>query len=64
MISKNPFDNADILRAELSDEFKNRKLKEVDELLRNSAVTYGVLGRTTDHIEDSQFLETETLVPS
>ena len=60
---ENPFDNADILRAELSDEFKNRELKEVDELLRNSAVTYGVLGRTTDHREDSQFLETETLVP-
>ena len=60
---ENPFDNADILRAELSDEFRNRKLKEVDELLRNSAVTYGVLGRTTDHREDSQFLETETLVP-
>ena len=60
---ENPFDNADILRAELSNEFKNRKLKEVDELLRNSAVTYGVLGRTTDHREDSQFLETETLVP-
>ena len=60
---ENPFDNADILRGELSDEFKNRKLKEVDELLRNSAVTYGVLGRTTDHREDSQFLETETLVP-
>ena len=60
---ENTFDNADILRAELSDEFKNRKLKEVDELLRNSAVTYGVLGRTTDHREDSQFLETETLVP-
>ena len=60
---ENPFDNADILRAELSDEFKNRKLEEVDELLRNSAVTYGVLGRTTDHREDSQFLETETLVP-
>ena len=60
---ENPFENADILRAELSDEFKNRKLKEVDELLRNSAVTYGVLGRTTDHREDSQFLETETLVP-
>ena len=60
---ENPFDNADILRAELSDEFKNRNLKEVDELLRNSAVTYGVLGRTTDHRGDSQFLETETLVP-
>ena len=59
---ENPFDNSDILRAELSDEFKNRNLKEVDELLRNSAVTYGVLGRTTDHREDSQFLETETLV--
>ena len=58
----NPFENADILRTELSDEFKIRSLKEIDELLRNSGVTYGVLGRTTDHREDLQFLETETLV--
>ena len=59
----NPFVNADLLRSELSDEFKIRSLKEIDELLRNSGVTYGVLGRTTDHREDLQFLETETLVP-
>ena len=59
----NPFENADLLRSELSDEFKIRSLKEIDELLRNSGVTYGVLGRTTDHREDLQFLETETLVP-
>ena len=59
----NPFENADLLRTELSDEFKIRSLKEIDELLRNSGVTYGVLGRTTDHREDLQFLETETLVP-
>jgi len=59
----NPFENAGILRTELSDEFKIRSLKEIDELLRNSGVTYGVLGRTTDHREDLQFLETETLVP-
>lgn len=59
----NPFENADLLRSELSDEFKIRSLKEIDELLRNSGVTYGVLGRTTDHKEDLQFLETETLVP-
>ena len=58
----NPFENADLLRSELSDEFKIRSLKEIDELLRNSGVTYGVLGRTTDHREDLQFLETETLV--
>ena len=59
----NPFENAGLLRSELSDEFKIRSLKEIDELLRNSGVTYGVLGRTTDHREDLQFLETETLVP-
>ena len=59
----NPFENADLLRTELSNEFKIRSLKEIDELLRNSGVTYGVLGRTTDHREDLQFLETETLVP-
>ncbi len=60
---ENPFDNADILRSELSEEFKKRTLNEVNELLRDSGVTFGVLGRTTDHREDKQFLETETLVP-
>ena len=58
-----PFANADILRAELSEEFSTRKLSEVDNLLRNSGVTYGILGRTTDHREDEQFIKSETLVP-
>ena len=59
----NAFENADVLRSELSDEFKKRSLDETNELLRNSGVTYGVLGKTTDHREDKQFLETKTLVP-
>jgi len=58
-----PFANADILRKELAEEFQGRDLEEINDLLRNSGVTYGVLGRTTDHREDAQFLETETLVP-
>ena len=57
------FQNADILRSELSDEFKKRSLDEINQLLRNSGVTYGVLGKTTDHRDDKQFLETKTLVP-
>ena len=57
------FQNADILRSELSDEFMKRSLDEINELLRNSGVTYGVLGKTTDHRDDKQFLETKTLVP-
>ena len=57
------FQNADVLRSELSDEFMKRSLDEINELLRNSGVTYGVLGKTTDHRDDKQFLETKTLVP-
>ena len=57
------FQNADVLRSELSDEFMKRSLDEINELLRNSGVTYGVLGKTTDHRDDEQFLETKTLVP-
>ena len=57
------FQNADILRKELSEEFRRRTLKEIDNLLRSSGVTYGVLGRTTDHKYDKQFIETKTLVP-
>ena len=58
-----PFANADILRSELSEEFGTRNLLEINDLLRDTGVTFGVLGRTTDHREDPQFLETETLVP-
>jgi formyl-CoA transferase len=58
-----PFANADTIRTELSEEFKSRNLNVIDNLLRDSGVTYGVLGRTTDHAHDKQFLETETLVP-
>ena len=57
------FQNADLLRSELSEEFKKRSLDEINQLLRNSGVTYGVLGKTTDHRDDRQFLETKTLVP-
>ena len=57
------FQNADVLRSELSDEFMKRSLDEINQLLRNSGVTYGVLGKTTDHRDDEQFLETKTLVP-
>lgn len=58
-----PFANADILRRELAEEFRSRDLMQINDLLRDSGVTYGVLGRTTDHKNDKQFLETETLSP-
>ena len=58
-----PFANADTIRSELAEEFKSRDLTVIDNLLRDSGVTYGVLGRTTDHAHDQQLLETETLVP-
>ena len=58
-----PFANADILREELSKEFIKRNLNEIDDILRDSGVTYGILGRTTDHGEDEQFIQTETIVP-
>ena len=38
-------------------------LDEINELLRPSGATYGVLGKTKDHEQDPQFLDTETLVP-
>jgi formyl-CoA transferase len=55
-------ENVDDLRKELSLGFSDKTLDEVNELLRNSGVTYGVLGKTTDHKKDPQFIETETLV--
>tara|TARA_A100001035_G_scaffold279664_1_gene281762 strand:- start:1716 stop:2936 length:1221 start_codon:yes stop_codon:yes gene_type:complete len=58
-----PFANADMLREELSKEFIKRNLNEIDDILRDSGVTYGILGRTTDHGEDEQFIQTETIVP-
>ena len=55
-------ENVDDLRSELSSVFLFKTLDEINDLLRSSGVTYGVLGKTTDHKNDSQFLETETLV--
>ena len=55
-------ENLDDLRKELSSVFSTKTLNEINDLLRNTGVTYGVLGRTTDHKNDTQFLETETLV--
>ena len=55
-------ENLDDLRRELSSVFSTKTLNEINDLLRNAGVTYGVLGRTTDHKNDTQFLETETLV--
>jgi enoyl-CoA hydratase/carnithine racemase len=49
-----PFANADTIRSELLEEFKSRDLNVIDNLLRDSGVTYGVLGRTTDHERDTQ----------
>ncbi len=56
-------ENAKDLKTELQSEFAVMTLDEIDKLLRHSGATYGVLGRTTDHEDDPQFLETETLVP-
>ena len=55
-------ENLDDLRKELSSVFSTKTLNEINDLLRNAGVTYGVLGKTTDHKNDTQFLETETLV--
>jgi len=55
-------ENLDELKGELSSVFSTKTLNEINDLLRSSGVTYGVLGRTTDHKNDTQFLETETLV--
>ena len=55
-------ENLDELKGELSSVFSTKTLNEINDLLRSSGVTYGVLGKTTDHKNDTQFLETETLV--
>ena len=56
-------ENAKELKEELQLEFSKMTLDEINELLRPSGATYGVLGKTTDHEQDPQFLDTETLVP-
>ena len=56
-------ENAKELKEELQSEFSKMTLDEINELLRPSGATYGVLGKTTDHEQDPQFLDTETLVP-
>ncbi|HJL95495.1 MAG TPA: CoA transferase [SAR86 cluster bacterium] len=56
-------ENAKELKVELQHEFSDMTLDEINKLLRPSGVTYGVLGKTTDHENDPQFLETKTLVP-
>ena len=56
-------ENAKELKEELQLEFSKMTLDEINELLRPSGATYGVLGKTTDHENDPQFLDTETLVP-
>ena len=61
-INEGLIENIDDLKKELNVEFSGKTLDEINELLRNSGVTYGVLGKTTDHKKDSQFLETKTLV--
>ena len=59
----NLIENAKELKEELEIEFSKMTLDEINKLLRPSGVTYGVLGKITDHKHDSQFLDTETLVP-
>ena len=61
-VDEEMLENLDDLRKELSSVFSTKTLNEINDLLRNAGVTYGVLGRTTDHKNDIQFLETETLV--
>ena len=61
-INEGLIENIDDLKKELNLGFSGKTLDEINELLRNSGVTYGVLGKTTDHKKDSQFLETKTLV--
>ena len=61
-VDEEMLENLDDLRKELSSVFSTKTLNEINDLLRNEGVTYGVLGRTTDHKNDIQFLETETLV--
>ena len=56
-------DNQEDLRVELSKEFGNRDVDQINSALRESGVTYGFIGKITECKTDEQFLETETLVP-
>ena len=56
-------ENQEDLRQELAKEFGIRDISEINSALRESGVTYGIIGKITDCKEDEQFLQTETLVP-
>ena len=55
--------NQEDLRQELAKEFDKRDISEINSVLRESGVTYGIISKITDCKEDEQFLQTETLVP-
>ena len=55
--------NQEDLRQELSQEFANRDTHEINSLLKESGVTFGLIGKITDCKDDEQFLQTETIVP-
>ena len=55
--------NQEDLRQELSQEFVRRDTDEINSLLKESGVTFGLIGKITDCKDDEQFLQTETLVP-
>ena len=59
---KDLVENMEDLREELSKEFSNRELEEVNQMLRESGVTFGIISKLEDCKEDIQFHETETLV--
>jgi len=56
-------ENQEELRQELAKEFGIRDVSEINSAMRESGVTYGIIGKITDCKEDEQFLQTETLVP-
>ena len=56
-------ENQEDLRQELAKEFGVRDVGEINSAMRESGVTYGIIGKITDCKEDEQFLQTETLVP-
>ena len=55
--------NQEDLRQEFSLEFANRDTEEINSLLKESGVTFGLIGKITDCKDDEQFLQTETIVP-
>ena len=55
--------NQEDLRQELSQEFVRRDTDEINSLLKESGVTFGLIGKITDCKDDEQFLQTETIVP-